>query len=159
MNDIIRGTIPADVARPYPCYLRDFQSVAPDAYLQYNAALRTWEVMKDLVTADQDEHGVVRKTTVPTVRAVFQEIDQRAIDNLRYRRWVGLRLQGNPQAYFRWLMQEHEEAKAKEKELARDMMAEGFMRAWKYGHQHTVNLGGHHGSISSVDGGAGLRSE
>ena len=155
MNNIIRGVIPADVALPFDWVLRELHEVAPDAYLQYNAALRTWEVMKDLITADQDEHGVVRKTTVPTVRAVFQELDQRAIDNLRYRRWVGLRLQGNPQAYFRWLMQEHEEAKAKEREIAREMMAEGFMRAWKYGHQHTVNLGGHHGELDRIGSAVG----
>jgi hypothetical protein len=97
--------------------------------------------MKDL-TWVVVEHDVEVKRTVPLVRAVFDELDQRAIDNLRYRRWVGQRYLGNPEAYLRWLKQEELEAKAKEKEIARDMMAEGFMKAYKMQRSFTVDMGG-----------------
>jgi len=142
MIGIVRGEIPPDVSLPLPGILRDFRSVAPDAYLRYNKVLRCWEVMKDLIWV-VTEHDVEIKRTIPVVRAAFDELNQRAIDNLRYRRWVGQRYMGNPEAYLRWLKQEELDAKAKEREIARDMMAEGFMKAYRMDKSHTVNLGGH----------------
>lgn len=159
MNDIIRGALPPDVARPLAAHLRDLREIAPDAYLQYNSALRCWEVMKDLIIADQDEHGVVRKATLPVIRAVFEDFNQRAIDNLRYRRWVGLNFNKNRETYTRWLLEEHKQSKAIEKDRAADMLTRGLMAWWKTSRQKTYVMGGSHGSVLRVDGKSGLRSE
>jgi len=152
MTNIIRGDVPAGVVRPSTGYLRALHTIASDAYLRYNNALRCWEVWKDLVTTDEDDHGVVTKRTVPLLRAVFNEINERALDNLRFRRWVGDHFSKDRETYLRWLLQESQEARAIEKQRTIDRIAEEAVKTYKIERSHSINLGGSHGSLLRVDG-------
>jgi hypothetical protein len=120
--------VPADVAKPPIFFLREFYSTWPDHYIVFNAELRVWEVWKDLVVLEPDEHGKLEKRTVPICRAVFDSLDQRALDNLRHRRWVGLNYMHSQKAYLGWLRKEEVEAKAKKRERNIEMMAEGLTK-------------------------------
>ena len=127
----IRGGVfcPAGVASPPRFFLETFRSYWPEHYLVYNVEIHCWEIWKDLDVIEPDEHGRLRKTQVPIIRGVFESLDQRALDNLRYRRWVGLHFMHNSAAYLRWLKQEEIEAKARRRQRNIEMMAEGFQWA------------------------------
>jgi hypothetical protein len=120
--------IPAGVAMPPYFFLEEFRSTWPEHYIVRNAELRIWEVWKDLVVLEPDEHGRLEKRTVPICRAVFDVLDQRAIDNLRHRRWVGLNYMHSQKAYLGWLRKEELEAKAKKRQRNIEMMAEGLIK-------------------------------
>ena len=117
---------PAGVATPPGFFLKEFQSYWPEHYLKYNSELRLWEVWKDLDVIEPDDHGKLKKMKVPVCRAVFESLDQRALDNLRYRRWVGLHYMYSSAAYLRWLKQEELETKAKKRQRNHAMIAEGL---------------------------------
>lgn len=119
---------PAGVASPPQFFLREFRSFWPEHYLVYNSQVHVWEIWKDLDVVEPDEHGRMRKTQVPVCRAVFDSLDQRALDNLHRRRRVGLRHMHSPQAYLRWLRQEEMESKAKLRQRNLEMMAEGLTK-------------------------------
>jgi len=123
---------PCGVAGPSPFFVREINDIAPDCYLKYNVELRVWEIWKDLdVFWDDQWDGKKNHQRMSIIRAVFEALDQRALDNLRYRRWVGNRFMKDSQTYLRWLKKEEKEAKEKEKTIAVDMMAEGFMKAYE----------------------------
>jgi hypothetical protein len=123
---------PCDVSGPPAFFVREINDIAPDCYLKFNSDLRTWQVWKDLdVFSDTDENGTRQHQKMSIVRAVFEALDQRALDNLRYRRWVGNRYMKDSQTYLRWLKKEEREAKAKEKEIALDMITEGLMKGYE----------------------------
>lgn len=126
----VRGGVfcPAGVAAPPRFFLREFRSFWPEHYLVYNVEIHLWEIWKDLDVVEPDEHGCMRKTQVPVCRAVFDSLDQRALDNLHQRRRVGLSHMNSPQAYLRWLKQGEMEAKAKIRQRNIEMMAEGLTK-------------------------------
>lgn len=123
---------PPDVAGPSPSFIREINDIAPDCYLKFNSGLRVWEVWKDLdVFWDDQWDGHHNHQRLSIVRGVFPALDQRMLDNLRFRRWVGNRYMKDSQTYLRWLKKEEREAKAKEHEIALEMISEGLYKGYE----------------------------
>ncbi len=122
---------PAGVARPPRFFVKVLESMWPDHYLAFNKFLLTWEIWKDLEVLEPDEHGRPEKRIVPICRAVFDYngLNSAALDNLRYRRWVGLNFMKTQKDYLGWLRKDELESKRKKRDRNLAMIAEGL--TWK----------------------------
>jgi hypothetical protein len=109
-------------------FVRELARLDRNLYLSWNIDSQCWEIWKDLEVYTFDEKGKKRHQVIPFCRAVFERLDQSALDNLNMRRKLGERLMDRPGAYLRYLKEDERRAKAKEKELALDMQVEGFMK-------------------------------
>ena len=76
--------------------------------------------------------------------AVFFRLNDDALLNLRQRKYMGLKHHraNREDDYLNWIIAQNREAKAKKRQIALEMMAEGAMRAHKYMNSHQVDMGG-----------------
>jgi hypothetical protein len=81
------------------------------------------------------------RITGPKVVDVFQHLNADALMHLRYRKWLGrqMKIIENPRAEWNYLQAQERAAKAKEMNIAHDMMAEGFMEGYRIERKHSVS--------------------
>jgi len=81
------------------------------------------------------------RITGPKVVDVFQHLNDDALTHLRYRKWLGrqMKIVENPRAEWSYLLAQEKAAKAKEMNIAHDMMAEGMMEGYKIDRKHSVS--------------------
>ena len=97
-------------------------------------------VMDADVVVESPVRGAFR-ITGPKVVDVFQHLNADALMHLRYRKWLGrqMKIIENPRAEWNYLQAQERAAKAKEMNIAHDMMAEGFMEGYRIERKHSVS--------------------
>ena len=65
---------------------------------------------------------------VKPILAVFRKLNERALSNLRERKFMGIKYSGDPKKYLNYLNDLNKESKKKKRSLAMEMMAEGYVR-------------------------------
>jgi hypothetical protein len=92
------------------------------------------------VVVESPMRGAYRITGPKTVD-VFKHLNADALMHLRYRKWLGrqMKIVEKPGAEFSYLLAQEKAAKAKEMDLAYDMMTEGFKEGYRLDRKHSVS--------------------
>ena len=106
---------------------RELKVLDDSYFVEYHRNYNYYVIKKKL---NKLERGYLKETEVWL--ATFPRLNDRAMANLRYRKWLGRKLEGEPEKYFRYLKNLNKEAKEKAKELGYEMMAEGLMKIHQY---------------------------
>ena len=119
------------------CFKRDLRVLDPNYFVRYNSEYQYYEIKKkmDVLRTDKD-NGVRVKIKDPTV-AVFHHLNDSAIQNMKERKFLGRKYEG--EKYIQWIARRNKESRAKKKQIAREMVAEGFMEEYKFQRKKSVS--------------------
>ena len=109
--------------RPPDWFTKDLKIIDPTYYVVFNRKYEYYEIKKQMNIVRNGELVVVKPTL-----AVFHKLNERALDNLRQRKHMGLKYGGDPMKYLNYLNELNKEAKKKKQQFAIETMAEGYMR-------------------------------
>lgn len=125
--------------RPIPeWWKKDLKRLDPNYTTVYNPEYDVFEIKS---------REAIRKGNVPKWLvfnlAIFKELNEEALTNLRYRKWLGRKYTTTAER-IKWIKEMNEEAKAKRREIALEMIAEGFIRIHNFGRKKYFDFGGHY---------------
>ena len=109
--------------RPPRWFLRELEIIDSTYYVVFNKRCRYYEIKKQMNVVKDRRLVVVRPTL-----AVFPRLNDRALNNLRERKYIGRKYARDPKLYLKYINKLNEEAKKKKEDLAIEMMAEGYMK-------------------------------
>jgi len=109
--------------RPPKWFERELQIIDDSYFVVFNKRYSYYEIKKEM-NVIKDGHLVVVRPTL----AVFRKLNDKALNNLRERKFMGRKYAGDPKKYLNYLNSLNEEAKKKKQKLAVEIMAEGYMR-------------------------------
>ncbi len=112
------------------CFKRDLQVLDPNYFIRYNSEYQYYEIKRKMsVNRTDKDNGIRVKIKDPTV-AVFHHLNDSAIQNMQERKFLGRKYDG--EKYLKWIKDRNKESRAKKKQIAREMVAEGFMEEYKF---------------------------
>lgn len=114
-------------------FSRELKMIDPSYYVQFNDHYGYFEIKKRVHYYVMDGWGRSEERLEAPSLATFKLLNDAALTNLRKRKLVGLKFKGSTKAYLKYLRSLNQESKRKGKALAREMMAEGFMRIHNIG--------------------------
>ena len=114
--------------RPHKWFERELQIIDDSYFVVFNKMYQYYEIKKQMNVVKNGELVVVRPTL-----AVFRKLNDKALNNLRERKYMGRKYAGDPEKYLNYLNSLNEEAKKKKQQLAIEIMAEGYMRIHNLG--------------------------
>lgn len=109
--------------RPLKWFIRELEIIDNTYFVVFNKRYEYYEIKKQMNVVRNGDLVVVRPTL-----AVFRKLNDRALDNLRERKHMGLKYGGDSMKYLKYLNRLNKEAKKKKRGLALEMMAEGYVR-------------------------------
>jgi len=107
---------------------RELEIIDPTYFVVFNKKYQYYEIKKQMNVVKEGGLVVVRPTL-----AVFRRLNDRALNNLRERKHTGRKYAGDSKKYLNYLNSLNVESKKKKRELAHEMMAEGYMRIHNLG--------------------------
>jgi len=107
---------------------RELEIIDSTYYVVFNREYQYYEIKKEMNVIKDGELVIVKPTL-----AVFRRLNDRALENLRERKHTGRKYARDPMLYLKYLNNLNKEAKAKKKELAMEIMAEGYIRIHNLG--------------------------
>ena len=114
--------------RPPKWFTRELEIIDNTYYVVFNRRYEYYEIKKQM-NVIKDGRLVVVKPTL----AVFRRLNDRALNNLRERKYMGRKYAGDPKKYLNYINSLNVEAKKKKQELAVETMAEGYMKIHNLG--------------------------
>lgn len=108
--------------RPPDWFTKELKIIDDTYYVVFNRKYEYYEIKKEMNVVRNGELVVVKPTL-----AVFHRLNERALDNLRQRKLMGLKYSGDPKKYLNYLNELNKEAKKKKQQLAIETMAHGYM--------------------------------
>ncbi len=112
------------------CFKRDLRVLDPSYFVRYNSEYQYYEIKRKMsVNRTDKDNGLRVKIKDPTV-AVFHHLNDSAIQNMQERKFLGRKYDG--EKYLKWIKNRNKESRAKKKQIAREMVAEGFMEEHKF---------------------------
>jgi len=108
---------------PRKWFERELAIIDSTYFVVFNKRYQYYEIKKQMNVVRNGGLVVVRPTL-----AVFRRLNDRALDNLRERKFMGIKYGGEPEKYLNYLNGLNVESKKKKRELAMEMMAEGYVR-------------------------------
>ena len=142
-------------------FVQELKLIDPHLFVVFNQEDRYYEVKTNmefnrvvdipgLVTKSKADGNILNPDQLlkismknPTI-AVFRELDSRALEELRFRRWKFLQKFRKPSDDIKEIIERNREAKKKKAELSAEMMAEGFMKMDKMEKSKMFDLGENH---------------
>lgn len=115
--------------KPIPRWFeRELKLLDPKYFVVYNDHYDYFEIKH---TVRMIRHGkeLISKPNLAT----FKVLNDAAMTNLRYRKHLGLKFQGDTDKYLNWIRSMNKESKAKSRQLGLEMMTEGYMRIYNLG--------------------------
>lgn len=108
-------------------------AIVDDAYYVFpNENYQYFEIKRRMDIDRKDkENGKRVRIKDPTV-AVFKSLNDDALLSIRKRKYIGLQYRQNMLEYMKDIQRQNREAKAKAIEIAREQIAEGFMRIFQW---------------------------
>jgi hypothetical protein len=123
-------------------FVREMKRTIDHRYrVEVDEATKIYKIVMDSdVVVESPMRGAFRITGPKTVD-VFTHLNADALMHLRYRKWLGrqMKIIENPQREFAFLMAQEKAAKAKEMNLAHEMMAEGLQEGYRIDRKHSVS--------------------
>lgn len=107
---------------------KELKIIDPTYFVVFNKTFEYYEIKKQMNVV-KDGRLVVTRPTL----AVFRKLNERALTNLRERKFVGRKYSQDPMKYLKYLNSLNVEAKKKKRALALEMMAEGYVRIHNLG--------------------------
>ena len=129
------------MVHPPKWFLAELACVDPTYYIRMKEDTQVYEIVKDAdVVVESPMRGAFR-ITGPKVVDVFQYLNADALTTLRRRKWWGrqLKILERPNAEWNYMVAQEQAAKAKEMNIAHEMMAEGMMEGYKIERKHSVS--------------------
>ncbi len=114
--------------RPPKWFTKELQIIDDTYYVVFNKMYEYYEIKKQMNVV-KDGMLVVVKPTL----AVFRKLNDKALNNLRERKYTGRKYAGDPKKYLNYINSLNEEAKKKKQRLAIEIMSEGYMRIHNLG--------------------------
>jgi len=114
--------------RPPKWFERELQIIDDTYFVVFNREYEYYEIKKQMNVVKNGELVVVKPTL-----AVFRRLNERALNNLRERKHMGIKYAGDPKKYLKYINSLNVEAKKKKQQLAIETMAEGYMRIHNLG--------------------------
>jgi len=109
-------------------FVRELKVLDDSYFVEYDSKYGYYVIKKKL---NKLERGYINEVEIWL--ATFPRLNDRAMANLRYRKWMGRKFEGDMKKYIRYLKGLNKEAKQKAKELGYEMMAEGLMKIHNFG--------------------------
>jgi len=126
---------------PPAWFLRELKTIDYRYRVEANEETQSYRIVMDAdVVVESPVRGAFRITGSKVVD-VFQHLNADALMHLRYRKWLGrqMKIIENPRAEWSYLLAQEKAAKAKEMNIAHDMMAEGMMEGYRIERKHSVS--------------------
>jgi len=119
---------------PPKWFLRQLSCIDPTYYIRLNEETHLYEIVKDVDHVIPFRDGQKYRLRGPRIVDVFIRLNDDALNKLRYRKYLGRRMNilENPQKEFNFMKAQETAAKAKEKALCDEMVAEGISEGYKY---------------------------
>lgn len=114
--------------RPPRWFEKELSFIDSTYFIAYNKKYQYYEIKKRM-NIIKDGRFVV---TQPTL-AVFKRLNDNALNNLRERKYMGRKYSGDPKKYLGYINSLNKEAKQKKRDLALEMMAEGYLKIHNLG--------------------------
>lgn len=115
-------------------FIRELKNIDPAMYVVKDCELGAYDIWKEVEVEVPTkskpflykEHRMV---------ASFDRLNDAALADLRYRKWLGNRFETakDPRKYWKWMKDQEKAIKAKKIETARDMQARGWMGIYNRG--------------------------
>lgn len=109
--------------RPHKWFERELAIIDNTYFVVFNKKYQYYEIKKQMNVVKNGDLVVVKPTL-----AVFRKLNDRALNNLRARKQMGIRYSGDPKKYLNYLNSLNKESKKSKRNLAMEMMAEGYVR-------------------------------
>jgi hypothetical protein len=110
-------------------FLRDLEIIDKSYFPAWNEKAGYWEIKKKMHEYYMNNRFVA-EVKDPTI-GVFKELNNNALDNIRQRKKLSILYPGR--SYFKWIMDQAKESKAKKSALAVEMATEGMMKILNWG--------------------------
>lgn len=130
-------------------FLRELEYIDPSYRVIYFDDYDYFQVYTVVKYVLENEEGIKKEhRCVPL--ATYTYLNDAALEDLRRRKQIGIRFQRtyNPDAYLNWIASMNRDAKAKARERAVEMMAEGFIKMEKVEKTKLYDIGAAYGSRS-----------
>lgn len=122
--------------QPEPWFLKELALIDRDLFVTWDRHYEYWVVKKRFRKVIKRGNYLIEFKD-PTI-AIYKELNNNALDNLRYRYWLGNKLTG--ERYLKWIFDQAKEASEKRKQIANEMIAEGIMKAYKIATTKTFDM-------------------
>ena len=109
-------------------FKRELKILDPKYYVVYNDHYNYFEIKHTVRIIRHGREFISRPNL-----AVFKVLNDAAMTNLRKRKYVGRKFQGDTKKYLNWIRRNNEEAKEKKRQIGLEMMTEGYMRIHNLG--------------------------
>jgi hypothetical protein len=126
---------------PPAWFVRELKTVDHRYRVEVRESSQVYAIVMDAdVVVESPIRGAFRITGPKTVD-VFQHLNDDALTALRRRKYIGrqMKILERPNAEWEYLIAQERAAKAKEMNLAHEMMAEGMMEGYKIDRKHSVS--------------------
>jgi hypothetical protein len=129
---------------PPKWFLSELACIDPTYYVRAKEESQIYEIVKDADVVIESPFRGAFRITGPKVVDVFRYLNADALTKLRKRKWWGrqLKIIENPRAEFNFLLAQEKAAKAKEMDLAHDMMTEGLLEGYRIDRKKSWSYGG-----------------
>ena len=120
-------------------FLRELRFIDPTSRVEYDGK-PLYRIVKDVdMIIPVPFRGTIHVKGPRTVD-VFPYLNDSALTHLRYRKWLGRRMNiiENPKKELAYLEAQEKAAMAKEREIGYEMMAEGMYEGYRLSQKHSV---------------------
>jgi len=114
--------------RPPRWFEQELKIIDDTYFVVFNQKYEYYEIKKEMNVVKDGRLVVVRPTL-----AVFRRLNDRALNNLRERKYIGRKFAGDSMKYLNYLNSLNVEAKKKKQQFALETMTEGYMRIHNLG--------------------------
>ncbi len=118
-------------------FVKDLNMVDPSLMVRFNESLNYFEIYKIVDRYIEKKNGGYHQLRRETIRAVFDNLNDSAISDLRKRQYLANlhNAKGDPHAYTRLLRRENKQARAKAHQRGSEMIAAGLRKMYMVGRQ------------------------
>jgi hypothetical protein len=122
---------------------KELSIIDPTYYVWQNPFYRYYEIKKKIevdnkIKMNGERYARLRLNN-PTV-AVFEHLNDNALNRLRKRKLEGIRLRQNSLAYIQEIERQNKEAQEKKIQLGKEMVAKGLMKIFNWGKSKTYDM-------------------
>lgn len=114
-------------------FKRDLKNLDPTYFIAYNDHYNYFEIKKRFHYYVKDSWGRIEERLETPNLATFKHLNEDAMTNLRKRKRMGEKFEGDTAKYIRYIQSLHRESKKKARQLRLEMMAEAFIRMYNMG--------------------------
>ena len=129
-------------------FLKQLDCIDPTYFVYFNEEYGYWEIKKKMdfdrkIDEDAARNRQIRARAKDPTVGVFFRLNDDALLDLRKRKYLGLKHHraNREDDYLNWIISQNREAKAKKRQMALEMMAEGMMKMHRMETSHTVVYG------------------